>query len=99
MDVAVEGLSDGFTPATQSESRPFACGNGDGCSENFRSLLGFEGSAQPTRSGAEDEVRKRPAAGCCWAHTHPMNLDADLCYGALQARDTRFDGRFFVAVT
>jgi len=27
-----------------------------------------------------------------------MNLDLDRCYDALKARDTRFDGRFFVAV-
>jgi len=27
-----------------------------------------------------------------------MTLDSDLCYGALCARDARFDGRFFVAV-
>ncbi len=27
-----------------------------------------------------------------------MNLDLDTCYDALKARDTRFDGRFFVAV-
>lgn len=28
-----------------------------------------------------------------------MELDADLCYAALCARDTRFDGRFFVGVS
>jgi AraC family transcriptional regulator, regulatory protein of adaptative response / DNA-3-methyladenine glycosylase II len=28
-----------------------------------------------------------------------MNLDADTCYRAMSARDTRFDGRFFVAVS
>lgn len=28
-----------------------------------------------------------------------MQLDADTCYRALRARDTRFDGRFFVAVS
>lgn len=29
----------------------------------------------------------------------PMNLDPQHCYAALQARDTRFDGLFFVAVS
>ncbi|MGE0435128.1 MAG: Ada metal-binding domain-containing protein, partial [Planctomycetota bacterium] len=28
-----------------------------------------------------------------------MNLDADVCYRALVAHDTRFDGLFFVGVT
>ena len=28
-----------------------------------------------------------------------MTLDFDTCYRALQARDQRFDGRFFTAVT
>ena len=28
-----------------------------------------------------------------------MNLDSDVCYKALRARDARFDGRFFVAVS
>ena len=28
-----------------------------------------------------------------------MNLDADVCYRALTARDSRFDGVFFVGVT
>ncbi|NNF03878.1 MAG: helix-turn-helix domain-containing protein [Rhodothermales bacterium] len=28
-----------------------------------------------------------------------MDLDADLCYSALSARDARFDGKFFVGVT
>lgn len=28
-----------------------------------------------------------------------MNLDRDICYRALQARDARFDGRFFTGVT
>jgi AraC family transcriptional regulator, regulatory protein of adaptative response / DNA-3-methyladenine glycosylase II len=29
----------------------------------------------------------------------PVLLDADVCYRALQSRDARFDGRFFVGVT
>ncbi|MGH8009845.1 MAG: Ada metal-binding domain-containing protein, partial [Candidatus Binatia bacterium] len=28
-----------------------------------------------------------------------MELDASRCYSALKARDTRFDGHFFVAVS
>jgi AraC family transcriptional regulator of adaptative response / DNA-3-methyladenine glycosylase II len=30
---------------------------------------------------------------------HPMPLDPSTCYRAMRARDTRFDGRFFVAVS
>ena len=29
----------------------------------------------------------------------PMNLDPSTCYRAMSARDARFDGRFFVAVS
>ena len=29
----------------------------------------------------------------------PMTLDSATCYRALRARDARFDGRFFVAVS
>ena len=32
-------------------------------------------------------------------YTAPMELDARRCYSALKARDARFDGRFFVAVS
>src|SRR3990172_1059741 len=33
------------------------------------------------------------------AHTVFMTLDSQICYRALKARDARFDGRFFVAVS
>ena len=32
-------------------------------------------------------------------HIAPAALDGDLCYRAMQAKDARFDGRFFVCVT
>ena len=32
-------------------------------------------------------------------HNAPMTLDSATCYRALRARDARFDGRFFVAVS
>ncbi|HLH01747.1 MAG TPA: Ada metal-binding domain-containing protein [Bryobacteraceae bacterium] len=42
----------------------------------------------------------RQYAGAGWRMLEGMNpLDAATCYRALQARDRRFDGRFFVAVT
>ena len=33
------------------------------------------------------------------ATIHPVTLDSQTCYRALRARDARFDGRFFVAVS
>src|SRR5258707_8044382 len=45
------------------------------------------------------DVRKRLANGRAAAHTAAMTLDANTCYRALKARDARFDGRFFVAVS
>src|SRR5687768_14983140 len=50
-------------------------------------------------SSYDTEVRKRPDKAVRVAHTAPMSLDARTCYRALKARDTRFDGRFFVAVS
>src|SRR5204863_6548809 len=42
---------------------------------------------------------KRPdKAGRC-AHNALVILDSRICYRALKARDARFDGRFFVAVS
>jgi AraC family transcriptional regulator of adaptative response / DNA-3-methyladenine glycosylase II len=49
----------------------------------------------------EREVRKRRLAGFESAIIRSMrreNLYRELCYRALETRDTRFDGRFFVAV-
>jgi AraC family transcriptional regulator of adaptative response / DNA-3-methyladenine glycosylase II len=45
------------------------------------------------------EVRKRPDEPQAGAHNAFMTLDAHTCYRALRARDARFDGRFFVAVS
>src|SRR4051794_9930603 len=45
------------------------------------------------------DVRKRLAGGFAGAHNAPMILDSRTCYRALKARDARFDGRFFVAVS
>ena len=45
---------------------------------------------------ASENVR-RSAAGPCILVT--MDLERDICYRALQARDARFDGRFFTGVT
>src|SRR3954470_17316424 len=45
------------------------------------------------------DVRKRLAAVDTGAHNAPMILDSRTCYRALKARDARFDGRFFVAVS
>src|SRR5581483_8045933 len=44
-------------------------------------------------------VRKRPDTSLARAHNARMTLDSDVCYRALRARDARFDGRFFVAVS
>src|SRR3977135_35687 len=45
------------------------------------------------------DVRKRRAAVLRRPHNAPMPLDPNTCYRALKARDARFDGRFFVAVS
>jgi AraC family transcriptional regulator of adaptative response / DNA-3-methyladenine glycosylase II len=45
------------------------------------------------------EVRKWLADGRARAENALMTLDANTCYRALRARDARFDGRFFVAVS
>src|SRR6188472_3705642 len=45
------------------------------------------------------EVRKRLANRHAPAQNAAMTLDAQTCYRALRARDARFDGRFFVAVS
>src|SRR6476620_4345759 len=45
------------------------------------------------------DVRKRPDTFYASAHNARMSLDARMCYRALKARDARFDGRFFVAVS
>src|SRR5204863_1040733 len=44
------------------------------------------------------DVRKRRARGGAGRDNGAMILDADQCYRALRAHDTRFDGRFFVGV-
>ena len=44
-------------------------------------------------------VRKWPDSGARRAHNAAMTLDSHTCYRALRARDARFDGRFFVAVS
>ena len=45
------------------------------------------------------DVRKRPDNSAARAHTARVTLDPHTCYRALRARDARFDGRFFVAVS
>jgi len=45
------------------------------------------------------DVRKWRASLLPEHYDADMQLDADLCYRALRARDSRFDGRFFVAVS
>jgi AraC family transcriptional regulator, regulatory protein of adaptative response / DNA-3-methyladenine glycosylase II len=45
------------------------------------------------------DVRKRPDKSVGGVHTARMTLDPHTCYRALRARDARFDGRFFVAVS
>src|SRR5690242_8460906 len=49
--------------------------------------------------GSRPNVRKRPDRGCHRAHNALVILDPRTCYRALKARDARFDGRFFVAVS
>src|SRR5690349_13499115 len=49
--------------------------------------------------GSRRNVRKRPDRGCHRAHNSLVILDPRTCYRALKARDARFDGRFFVAVS
>src|SRR6267143_1461647 len=44
-------------------------------------------------------VRKRPDKAGRRAHNARVILDSRICYRALKARDARFDGRFFVAVS
>src|SRR5918912_771401 len=44
-------------------------------------------------------VRKRPDMTRADGHNASMPLDPATCYRALKARDARFDGRFFVAVS
>lgn len=44
------------------------------------------------------QVRKRPVKGAAQRYDTPVTLDDDTCYRALEARDGRFDGMFFVAV-
>src|SRR5690606_192090 len=48
---------------------------------------------------AGHDVRKRLACALPRAHNAGMTLDSATCYRALRARDARFDGRFFVAVS
>jgi AraC family transcriptional regulator, regulatory protein of adaptative response / DNA-3-methyladenine glycosylase II len=45
------------------------------------------------------DVRKRPDKCAARVHTARVTLDPHTCYRALRARDARFDGRFFVAVS
>jgi len=48
---------------------------------------------------ADNEVRKRRVLAAYIGYPTAMELDADACFRAVTARDRRFDGRFFVAVT
>src|SRR5262245_37460787 len=43
-------------------------------------------------------VRIRRDIGASRAHIRPMILDADTCHAACDAKDRRFDGRFYVGV-
>src|SRR5262247_4282 len=45
------------------------------------------------------EVRKRRAAPVSQTYPSCMPLDRDACHRALEARDPKFDGVFFVGVT
>src|SRR5262245_11316612 len=45
------------------------------------------------------DVRKRPDRAVRRVHNALVTLDSRTCYRALRARDARFDGRFFVAVS
>src|SRR5439155_543782 len=49
--------------------------------------------------GSRRNVRKRPDKAGRHVHNALMILDSRICYRALKARDARFDGRFFVAVS
>jgi AraC family transcriptional regulator, regulatory protein of adaptative response / DNA-3-methyladenine glycosylase II len=42
-------------------------------------------------------IRRDAAAGA--AHIRVMSLDAETCHAACEAKDRRFDGRFYVGVT
>src|SRR5215469_18749971 len=55
----------------------------------------------PAGPGGEREGRVRfpPASARYLGLNRGMTLDFDACYRALLARDKRFDGRFFTAVT
>src|SRR4051794_1467549 len=44
-------------------------------------------------------VRNPPAGSVMACHAGPVVDDVETCYRAVQARDVRFDGQFFVAVT
>ncbi len=50
-------------------------------------------------TGPDFHVRKRPVLAQPILYDKQMNLDRDKCYEALRAKDARFDGVFFVAVT
>src|SRR5437016_893996 len=77
------------TPATAAWCARRACRSSD--------PIAWNGSA--ARSAPCCNVRKRPdKAGRC-AHNALVILDSRICYRALKARDARFDGRFFVAVS
>src|SRR6516165_4717005 len=52
----------------------------------------------PTRLALGDNVRKRRDWQRRLEDTHRMELDHEACYRAISTRDTRFDGRIFIAV-
>src|SRR5687767_10683196 len=52
----------------------------------------------PTGAPSRIRVRKPRAQARGLGQDWAMDLDRDVCHRALLARDTRFDGRFFVAV-
>src|SRR6266700_2593842 len=88
------------TPATAAWCARRACRSSDQIAWNGSVLIGravsecFERCLAPCCN-----VRKRPdKAGRC-AHNALVILDYRICYRALKARDARFDGRFFVAVS
>jgi AraC family transcriptional regulator, regulatory protein of adaptative response / DNA-3-methyladenine glycosylase II len=45
------------------------------------------------------DVRKRRVFAADIGYSAAMELDSDACFRAVRARDRRFDGRFFVAIT
>ena len=53
----------------------------------------------PSVEIANNEVRKRRVSAAHIGYSAAMELDTDACFRAVAARDRRFDGRFFVAVT